>query len=102
MRGTSAGRSARKLAAPTPNVTLLGEWRSARRCRMTTSWNKEQAALLRRIALAGGKYRADECRGPTLEALIAAGFVRLEGRNRVALTDAGAARARQLRFRRLF
>jgi len=62
-----------------------------------TSWNKEQADLLRRIALAGGSYPADECQGPALDALLATGFVRLEGSDRVALTDDGLARARELR-----
>jgi hypothetical protein len=78
----------------------VGERGSARRCRMAASWNKEQAELLRRIALAGGKYRADECRGPALEALVETGFVRFQGSNGVVLTDAGVARARQLRSRR--
>jgi len=69
---------------------------------MTSTWNSEQAELLRRIAFAGNRYHADECQGAALEALIATGFVRLQRGNRVALTDAGVARARQLRFRRPF
>jgi hypothetical protein len=40
-----------------------------------TTWNKEQAELLRRIALGGGSCVADECQGPVLDALFAAGFV---------------------------
>ena len=63
---------------------------------MTTWWNKEQADLLRRIALAGGSFAADECQGEPLDALIKAGFVR-EQTDRVALTNAGLARARELR-----
>ena len=43
---------------------------------MPTSWNKEQAELLRHIALAGGSCAADECQGAALEALIEVGFVR--------------------------
>jgi hypothetical protein len=39
---------------------------------------KEQAQLLRRIALAGGRCLAEECHGPALEALIATGFVQLQ------------------------
>ena len=31
-----------------------------------TAWNKEQAELLRRIALAGGSYATDECQGRPL------------------------------------
>jgi hypothetical protein len=65
-----------------------------------TTWNKEQAELLRRIALGGGSCVADECQGPVLDALFAAGFVRMQGGDRVALTDAGLARARELRFGR--
>ncbi|GEP62049.1 hypothetical protein RSO01_92150 [Reyranella soli] len=38
--------------------------------------------------------------GQALEALISARFVRMEGADRVALTDAGMARARELRFSR--
>ena len=64
---------------------------------MTTWWNKEQAELLRRIALAGGSCAADECQGAALDALIKVGFVRVRGADRVALTDAGLARARELR-----
>ena len=33
-----------------------------------TAWNKEQAELLRRIALAGGSCAADECRGAAFDA----------------------------------
>jgi hypothetical protein len=62
-----------------------------------TAWNKEQAELLRRIALAGGSCPADECQGAALDALIAVGFVKEQGGDRVALTDAGLARARELR-----
>ena len=64
---------------------------------MTTWWNKEQADLLRRIALAGGSCAADECHGAALDALIEAGFVRQQAGDRVVLTDAGLARARELR-----
>jgi hypothetical protein len=64
---------------------------------MTTCWNKEQAELLRRIALAGGSCAADECQGAPLDALIKVGFVTVRGADRVALTDAGLARARELR-----
>ena len=65
---------------------------------MATAWNKEQAELLRRIALAGGSSAVDECQGAALEALIAVGFVEKEqGGDRVALTVAGVARARELR-----
>ena len=60
-------------------------------------WNKEQAELLRRIALAGGSVAVDDCPRPALEALISTGFVRMQGGDRVALTDAGLARARELR-----
>jgi hypothetical protein len=66
------------------------------------TWNKEQAELLRRIASAGGHCPAEECRGPALEALIEAGFVQLQYGDRVALSDAGWARARSLRRRRPF
>ena len=69
---------------------------------MHNAWNKEQARLLRRIALAGGRCSADECHGPDLEALIATGFVQLQYGDSVALTDAGWARARALRSRRPF
>ena len=60
-------------------------------------WDKEQADLLRRIALAGGSCFVEECQGWTVDALIAAGFVRLQSNDRVALTDAGLERARELR-----
>ena len=63
-----------------------------------TAWNKEQAELLRRIALAEGSCAADECQGAALDALIGTGFVRMQS-DRVALTDAGLARARELRSR---
>jgi hypothetical protein len=62
-----------------------------------TAWNKEQAELLRRIALTGGSCAADDCLGAALEALISTGFLRMEGGDRVVLTDAGLARARELR-----
>jgi len=65
--------------------------------RVPTCWNKEQAELLRRIALAGGSCAADECQGEALDALIEVGFVRVQAGDRVALTDAGLARARELR-----
>jgi|EndMetStandDraft_8_1072994.scaffolds.fasta_scaffold51442_2 hypothetical protein len=65
--------------------------------RTPTGWNKEQADLLRRIALAGGSYAAEECQRGVLEALISANFVRLDGPERVALTEAGLARAGELR-----
>jgi hypothetical protein len=67
---------------------------------MMTAWNKEQAELLRRIALAGESCVADECQGAALDALIGTGFVRMQGSDRVVLTDAGLARARELRFGR--
>ena len=69
---------------------------------MPATWNKEQAELLRRIALAGGRCLADECQGSALDALIATGFVRVLHGAQVALTDAGLARARELRSRRPF
>jgi hypothetical protein len=69
---------------------------------MHTAWNKEQAELLRRIALAGGECIADECDGPALEALIKTGFVRLHNADRVALTAAGLSRVRALRSRKPF
>jgi hypothetical protein len=68
--------------------------------KVLTPWNKEQAELLRRIALAGGSCAAGECQGTSLDALIGAGFVTVQAGNRVALTDAGFARARELRFGR--
>jgi hypothetical protein len=61
-----------------------------------SSWNKKQAQLLLRIALAGGSCNADECSGDALDALIEAGFAMLQS-NHVALTDAGLKRARELR-----
>ena len=64
---------------------------------MVTAWNKEQAELLRRIALAGGSCAADECQGTALDALIENSFVRVQAGGRVALTDTGLARARELR-----
>ena len=64
---------------------------------MPTSWNKEQAELLRHIALAGGSRAADECQGAALDALIEVGFIRVQAGDCVALTDAGLARARELR-----
>ena len=66
------------------------------------AWNKDQAELLRRIALADGTYLVDDCNGPALDALLAAGFVRLEANDGVALTDAGLERARELRRKRPF
>ncbi|GEP62208.1 hypothetical protein [Reyranella soli] len=66
------------------------------------AWNKEQADLLRRIALADGSFPIEECLGSALDALIEAGFVRLQGADRVALTDNGLARSRQLRRRKPF
>ena len=62
---------------------------------MATAWNKELAELLR-IALAGGSCDTDECLGASLDALIEAGFVTVQAAGRVALTDAGLARAREL------
>ena len=64
---------------------------------MPTTWNKEQAELPRHIALAGGSCDAEECQGAALDALIKVGFVRPQGGDRVALTDAGLSRARELR-----
>ena len=64
---------------------------------LATAWNKEQAELLRGIALAGGIYDADKCQGTTVDALIEAGFATMEPTGRVTLTDAGLARARELR-----
>jgi len=69
---------------------------------MHTAWNKEQAQLLHRIALAGGACLADECQDPAVDALISAGFVLLQYDDRVALTDAVWAHARALRSRRPF
>jgi hypothetical protein len=66
------------------------------------AWNKDQAELLRRIALADGTYPVDDCNGPALDALVAAGFVRLGASDRVALTDSGVERARELRRKRPF
>ena len=63
---------------------------------MATAWNKEQAELLRRIALAGGSCDTDECPSESLEALIEVGFVTVQAGDRAALTDAGLARAREL------
>ena len=64
--------------------------------KVPTSWDKEQAELLRRIDLAGGVCAADECQGAALDALIEAGFVALQPGDGVALTDAGLARAGEL------
>src|SRR5262245_15191226 len=64
---------------------------------VATAWNKEQAGLLRHIALAGGSCAFHKCQGPALDALIEAGFVSVQLADRVALTDAGLARARELR-----
>ena len=63
---------------------------------MPTSWNKEQAELLRGIALAWGSCAVGECQGAALDALIEVGFVREQAGPRVTLTDAGLARAREL------
>ena len=64
---------------------------------MPTAWNKGQAELLRRIALAGGSSAANECELVALDALIEAGFATVQAGDRVVLTDAGLARARELR-----
>jgi hypothetical protein len=69
---------------------------------MPAAWNKEQAELLRRIALAGGRCPAEKCQGAALDALIATGFARFQDGDQVVLTDAGLARARELRSRRPF
>ena len=63
---------------------------------MATCWDKEQAELLRRIALAGGSCAIGECQGSALDALVAVGFVTVQAANRVAITDGGLARAREL------
>ena len=60
------------------------------------TWNKEQAELLRRIALAGGRCPVEECEPSTLDALIATGFAHLQIGDQVVLTDV-LARARELR-----
>jgi hypothetical protein len=59
-------------------------------------WNKEQAELLRHIALDGGSCAADKCQGLALDALMAVGFMRHSG-DCAVLTEAGLARARELR-----
>ena len=64
---------------------------------MMISWNKEQAELLVRIAGAGGSFGAEECQYEAVRGLIAAGFAKEAAGDRVALTDAGLARARELR-----
>jgi hypothetical protein len=64
---------------------------------VAASWNKQQAELLRWLALSGGSCAASECRGEALDALVKAGFVRVQSVGRVALTDRGLARARELR-----
>jgi hypothetical protein len=64
---------------------------------VATAWNKEQADLLRGIALAGGSCDADVCQCPALYGLINAGFIKVQAAGRAALTDAGLARARELR-----
>ena len=61
------------------------------------AWNRDQAELLRRLALAGGSGLADECQGAALDALIASDFLRLQGADLVVLTAAGWARARAWR-----
>jgi hypothetical protein len=66
---------------------------------VATAWNKEQADLLHRIALAGGSCDESKCQGPALDGLTEAGFATLQTAGRVALTDAGLARARELRPR---
>jgi hypothetical protein len=60
-------------------------------------WNKEQAELLRWLALAVGSWKASECQSEPLAALIEAGFVTVQGIGRIALTDPGLARACELR-----
>ena len=60
-----------------------------------TAWNKEQAELLLRLSHAVRPLAYDDCRGPALDALIAVGFVKEQGGDRVALTFAGKARARE-------
>jgi hypothetical protein len=64
-------------------------------------WNKEQAELLRWLALAGGSATASECQGEALDALIKVGFVTVQSSDRVALTDRGLARSRELRADRI-
>ena len=61
-----------------------------------TAWNKEQAELLLRFSHAARPLAYDDCRGRALDALIAVGFVKERGGDRVALTFAGKARAREL------
>jgi hypothetical protein len=61
-----------------------------------TAWNKEQAELLLRFSRGARPLAYDDCRGPALDALIAVGFVKEQGGDRVALTFAGKARAREL------
>jgi hypothetical protein len=63
---------------------------------MIAVWNKEQADLLRYIALAGGRSDADQCQHLPLGALIEAGFVMVQADGLVALTDAGLERALEL------
>ena len=60
------------------------------------AWNKDQAELLLRLSHAVRPLAYDDCRGPALDALIAVGFVKEQGGDRVALTFAGKARAREL------
>jgi hypothetical protein len=64
---------------------------------VAASWNEQQAKLLRWLALAGGSCAASECQGEALNALIEVGFVTVQSGDRVALTDLGLARARELR-----
>jgi hypothetical protein len=60
-------------------------------------WNKEQAELLVRIAFAGGSCASEVCHREVVQSLIAAGFAKEEAGDRVSLTNAGLARARELR-----
>jgi hypothetical protein len=75
-----------------PSDNEIGEWD------VVTAWNKEQAKLLRRIALAGGSCEEDKCRGPALDGLIEAGFATVQTAGHAALTKTGLARARELRL----
>ena len=59
---------------------------------MATSWNKEQAELLRHIALAGGRCAAEECQGAALDALVKVGFVRPQGGDRTRELRSGGRR----------
>jgi hypothetical protein len=68
---------------------------------LTFWWNKEQAELLRWLALAGGSASASECQEEALDALIKVGFVVARDSNQVLLTDLGLARSRELRADRM-